>query len=345
MPPLPIHTLSEARAAMAGARTWIVTDGKAGDLAQCLGIAERLDLSPERRTVRPRAPWSWLMPLTWRLPWLSIDPAEAPGRAGGPLPPPLPDLVIASGRRAAAYLPAIKRASGGRSFTVFLKDPRVSPSIADFIWVPEHDSLRAPNVMVTALSPHRLPPEALAAARMAAPAEIRALRAPRIAVLVGGDSRDFRFSDGDIRRFSDNLATLAATGASLMATPSRRTPPALAARMREIIATAGGWFWDGTGDNPFHAFLAHADALVVTADSVNMIGEAAATGKPVMIFRPTGGSRKIDGFLKGLEARGVTRPFSGCLETYTYEPIDDTPAIVIDIARRYTEFRQPEMRT
>ena len=37
-------------------------------------------------------------------------------------------------------------------------------------------------------------------------------------------------------------------------------------------------------DNPYFGILAHADAFVVTSDSVAMLSEAAATGRPVHIF-------------------------------------------------------------
>lgn len=337
--------LDEARVALRGATCWVLTDGKAGDLAQCLGIAERLGLAVQEKVIAPRAPWKWLMPLTWRVPGLAIDPAEAPGGAGSPLQPPWPDLVIASGRRAAPYLPAIKRAAGGRTFTVFLKDPRTGAEIADLIWVPAHDRLRGDNVLPTLLSPHRITPESLAALRSAPPASITALKTPRIAVLIGGNSKDFRFTDADIRRFWDALGALAESGAGIMATASRRTPPELAEAARTRIEASGGWFWDGTGDNPYRAMLANADGLVVTAESVNMVGEALSTGKPVAVFRPSGGSRKIDQFLHDLEKKiglddlGAIRPFSGALEHYTYEPMDATPEIAIALSRRYTTFR------
>ncbi|OYU49947.1 MAG: nucleoside-diphosphate sugar epimerase [Rhizobiales bacterium PAR1] len=332
-------TLEEARTAITGCTCWVLTDGKAGDLAQCLGVAERLGLEAQERVVKPRAPWLWLMPLSWRMPFLAIDPAEAPGCAGSSLQPPYPDLVIASGRRAAPYLPAIKRASGGKTFTAFLKDPRTGPGIADFLWVPAHDRLRGENVLTTLTSPHRITPEALATLREAPPAPIAALKAPRVAVLIGGNSKDFTFTDGDVRRFWDALGALASSGASIMATASRRTPPELLEAARTRIESAGGWFWDGTGENPYRALLANAESLVVTAESVNMVGEALATGKPVHLFRPGGGSRKIDQFLRGLEEKGVLRPFSGALERYSYAPMDATPEIAITLARRLMTFR------
>ena len=76
-----------------------------------------------------------------------------------------------------------------------------------------------------------------------------------------------------------------------MATPSRRTPAELAAAVRENIGD--GFFWDGAGDNPYPAMLALADAMLVTGDSANMVGEATATGAPVHVFEPSGGVDKL----------------------------------------------------
>jgi len=334
------ETLDDARAALSGAHAWIVTDGKAGDLAHCRGIAERLGLSVESRIVAPRAPFVWAMPHLWRLPWIGIDPRERPGRLKGALAAPLPDLVIASGRRAAAYLPAIKRASGGKVFTVFLKDPRTSPKIADFIWVPHHDRLRGENVLTTLLSPHRFSPELLQQSRLLPPEWLARLAHPRVAILLGGDTKEMRFTPEDRVKLATAITTLAASGAGLMATASRRTPPDLALEIREIVAAAGGYFWNESGENPYPAFLANADAFVVTADSVNMVGEAVASGKPVHVFRPAAGSQKIDAFLRILEGEGAVRAFSGRVENDTYPPLDDTPAIAIALARHYLSFRQ-----
>lgn len=330
---------AEALAAARGLACWILTDGKAGDRAHALGIAERLGLAVEERLVAPHAPWSWLMPRSWRILGLAIDPREAPGQPGSPLAGPFPDLVIASGRRAAAYLPAIKRASGGRCFTAFLKDPRTSPAIADFLWVPEHDRLRGPNVMTTLLSPHRFPPERLAAAAAAPPAPLADWPGYRVALLLGGNSKDFTFTEDDIRGFLRRLDRMIASGAVIRATPSRRTPPALVDAVRERLARSGGWIWDGTGENPYPALLACSEAIIVTADSVNMVGEALATGRPVHLVRPNGGSRKIDRFLTELEEIGAICPFFGRPVLYSYEPMDATPAIAAALARHLVDFR------
>jgi mitochondrial fission protein ELM1 len=300
---------------------WVLSDGKAGDELQCVGVAERLGVTPEIRRVAPRAPFAWLMP---RGP---IDPREAPDRPGSPIRAPYPDIVIASGRRAVPYLRAVRKASNGATFTVFLKDPRTGPGTADLIWVSAHDKLRGDNVLVTTTSPHRLAPEKLAQARKCPPAAIAALPSPRAAVLVGGDSRHHRFTDDDISRLASQLDALAASGVALMGTPSRRTQAPLRQALAEVFARHGGWLWDGTGDNPYVALLANADAVVITADSTNMIGEATATGVPILLFEPQGGHAKFQRFTDALVREGTVHRFEGRLAGSRYEPIDSTGLI------------------
>jgi uncharacterized protein len=337
MPPVTFSAadqqLDDARRIVSGASCRVLSDGKAGDEAQCLGVTERLGLVAEIRQVRPRALFTWAMP------WGPIDPAEAPDKAGGPISPPWPDIVIASGRRTAAYLRRIKQAAGHRTLTVFLKDPRTGTGSADVIWVPHHDKLRGPNVTVTLTSPHRISPERLAEASRQKPPWLAEDRA-NIGVILGGDSQHHRFTPQDIGRLVGDLTALTQVKANLVVTPSRRTPETLSSAVRDLCQATGGFFWDGSGENPYLAILAHAGHLVVTADSVNMLGEAAATGKPVHLFTPSGGHTKISSFVSGLEQHGAVRPLSGALETWSYEPLDATPVIATAVAKAYAALRR-----
>ncbi|MBV8506935.1 MAG: mitochondrial fission ELM1 family protein, partial [Alphaproteobacteria bacterium] len=79
-----------------------------------------------------------------------------------------------------------------------------------------------------------------------------------------------------------------------------------------------------SGDNPYFAYLALADAFMVTADSVSMICEAAATGNPVHIFDLDGGNAKFARFHAVMQTAGITRPFSGQIEAWCYPIPDDT---------------------
>jgi len=297
---------------------WVLSDGKIGDESQCLAVADALGADPVIKRIAPRALFALAMP------WGGIDPKDAPDQPGSPIAGPYPDLCIASGRRAVAYLRHVKKASGGRTFTVFLKDPRTGTKDADLIWVPEHDRLRGPNVIATLVSPHRFTPERLEALRAHPPPALAALAPPRVAVLVGGRSRDFDFTPADSERLLAGLDALA-VHARLMVTASRRTPERLKEAVLGMARAKGGFGWDGTGDNPYPAMLALADAFVVTADSANMISEAVATGRPVMVFEPSlrlgRTARRIRSFIAALEQKGAVRKFQGRLESYAYEPL------------------------
>lgn len=317
-----------------GPTLWVLTDGKAGDEMQALSVAEALGLAPQIRRVKPRAPFVWLMP------WGPVDPRERPSAAGSPIAPPFPDLLIASGRRAVAYLRFVKRASGGRTFTVFLKDPRTGPKTADFLWSPDYDRLRGENVLTTTTPPHRVSASRIAAGRANPDPRLAALPCPRVAVLVGGPSRHHRFTDADIARLIGHLRTVAEGGAGLMVTVSRRTPPALRDALAGLCERHGGFFWDGAGENPYVSMLALADFIVATADSFNMVGEAAATGRPVLVFSPTGGHPKLDRFIESLTRQGIVHPFEGALVGEPYAPLNSTPRIAAAIAERLARHRR-----
>lgn len=318
----------------AGLTSWVLSDGKAGDELQALSVAEALGLDPEIRRVKPRSAFAWLMP------WGPIDPRERPGAHNSPLVPPFPDLLIASGRRAVPYLRFVKRASGGRTFTVFLKDPRTGPGTADFIWSPSYDRLRGPNVLNTLTPPHRVSSRRLEEASVRPDPRLASIRSPRVAVLAGGDSRHHRFTPEDIALFVERLAALADAGAGLMITASRRTPPALREALIGLAGRSGGFFWDGSGHNPYIGLLALAEAIVVTADSFNMIGEAAVTGTPILVFEPTGGHPKLKLFLDGMKALGAVHPFQGRLEGKAYPPVNSTPQIARAIAEGLRRHRR-----
>ncbi|CAA2103268.1 hypothetical protein MBUL_02107 [Methylobacterium bullatum] len=312
---------------------WIVTDGKAGDENQCIGLAETLGLDFEIHRVTPRPPFGWLAP------WGPIDPRDRPGHRGGALAGPFPEIVIASGRRAVPYLRAIRKASKGRTFTAFLKDPRTGHDTADFIWVPDYDDLRGPNVFTTLTAPHQVTAARLAAARRSPDPRLIQLPKPRVAVLIGGDSRHLSYRSADMKRLLARLTKLADGGSSLMLTVSRRTPPPLRTALQRLVTEKGGFFWDGSGANPYVSLLALADAIVVTSDSANMVGEAVSSGAPVLLFDLPKTYIRHRRLFAGLAMVGALKPFTGRLEELHYTPLDATPAIAEAMARAFVEHR------
>ncbi len=308
---------------------WILSEGIAGHDAQSRGLAQALGVTPTVKVFRVRAPWRYLSPRLW------LDPLGAAAADGG-LTPPWPDLVISCGGQGAALGAAIKTVSGTQTHAIHILKPRIDPRRLDVVIVPRHDGLSGPNIIVT-----RTALTAVTAATIASGAKrwrdvLGALPRPLIAVLIGGSNDRFRLTPEGSQRLGQALSDLARRhGAGLAITTSRRTGSANEAALRAAVAGAGAYFWDGKGDNPFFGLLALADAIVVTENSVSMTSEACATGKPVYIVGLEGESRRIRRFHEMLQQDGITRPFSGTLEPWSYIPPDDTARAAAEIRARF----------
>jgi hypothetical protein len=169
---------------------------------------------------------------------------------------------------------------------------------------------------------------------------------PRVAVLLGGSNAVYRLDEAAAAAIADRLVALMDNfGAGLMVTPSRRTGEAQTRIIRERLAGRPAVVWDGTGDNPYFGFLGSADAVVVTSDSVNMVGEAAATGKPVHVIELEGGSAKFRRFLDSMYAHGAARRFDGRLEKWGYVPLNATQEIAAAIVKAFQAHRAEHART
>ena len=313
-----------------GVRVLVLGSGRIGNEINARGVAQLLVGRVEWLQIQPRPLYGFLSP------WGPLDPRER----GRLLKAPLPDIVIACGRKTVPYIRALKKAGGERLFAVFMQDPRHARNEMDLIWVPEHDAYRGANVIASLTSPHPFSAARLAAARAKPDPRVAALPAPRCAVLLGGSSGTQHFTPDDLTSMREATQAIVDQGYSVMATPSRRTPAELTAAVREGLGDGAGFVWDGDGENPYASLLALADAILVTGDSANMVGEAVATGAPVHIFEPSGGhSRKLGASIEELISRGVARRFEGGLEPFEYQPIDCSAMIAGEIAARFLKSR------
>lgn len=246
--------------------------------------------------------------------------------ANEPLEAPWPALIVSIGRRSVPIALAIKAVSG--AFALHIQNPKVPPGRFDLIAAPLHDGFTGPNVVNTFGAVHSVTQTRLQEAAAHFAERIDPLPHPRIAVLLGGDSAAFRFLPEDAALFGEQLAGIARkTGGSLLVTPSRRTSPEALRAVAAAIAELPHFIWDGSGANPYYAFLASADAIVTTEDSVNMVTEATGTGKPVYVQKLRGRSRRLSRFHELMRKRGATRPFDGGFETWSYAPINDTEIV------------------
>lgn len=263
---------------------WVITDGAAGNRNQALALAHGLGLAPQVFDIRLSAPWSWLSPFSAR------DPRRMLATVPDGLAPPWPDLAIGCGRAAAGVLIGLRRLSAGRTRVVQILDPRWRRASFDALVVPEHDEVTGDNVIVSTGGLHRIDDDWLDDGRRRFPA-FAALPSPRTAVLIGGAVRGLPFDAGYVDGLLDALERdYSRDGGSFLVTCSRRTPPALAQRLRQAFGTWPGVFWASGHDglNPYAGLLGWADRIVVTPDSSNLVAEACAVGVPVQVHLPAG---------------------------------------------------------
>ncbi|HEY5337124.1 MAG TPA: mitochondrial fission ELM1 family protein [Rhizomicrobium sp.] len=293
-----------------------MSNGTPGMENQALGLSDRLDLPVVVKRVWLRWPWSQIAP---------FSPGPPFGRQtadSDALAPPWPRLVIGVGRQSIPFMRAIKDASP-QTITVQCQDPRTDLSKFDLVIPPQHDRLSGPNVFPILGSPNRITADKLAQARTHFAPLFGPLRAPRLAVLIGGKNRVYDFGRQTVDALAHVLCDLAKTH-GLMVTPSRRTGTENIARIESALADTDAYLWREGGENAYWGMLAWADTFLITADSVNLACESAATGKPVHIFPLPGRSTKFDDFHRALAERGISRLFTGQIEQWPYPPLDET---------------------
>jgi mitochondrial fission protein ELM1 len=306
---------------------WAVHDGKIGMINQVTGLAEALGWPIVQKELHVRAPWSRLPPRFWWRPFAAVR------QDGDDFAPPWPDVIIACGRNTVALARAAKRASGNRLCWVQVQDPRFARGEADLLVVPGHDPATGGNVIRTLGAVHRVTPARLAEGAQKFAPMFAGLPRPLVAVLIGGSNRAYRLTGARLAQLADDLAALAGQGVGLAITVSRRTLAEGGDLLRQRLEGLPAIVWDGSGDNPYFGMLGLADAIIATADSVSMVSEAAATGKPVHVVELDGGSRKFAAFHQAMRDAGITRPFRGAIEHWDYAPPDDTARAAQEIRR------------
>ena len=317
---------------------WVVSDGRAGIENQALGLAEAVARKTDARIFVKRLVWPrWMRRVPSRLipAWPRLLDVGADD-----LTPPWPDLWIGNGRASIPLSIGVRRWSNHQTFVVQLQDPVRDPRLFDLVIPPRHDGLEGPNVFPIIGAAHRVITSRLQEAASAFGAEIDALPHPRVAVLIGGVAKAYRMSLSHSKRLADDIeGAVTRSGGSLMLTFSRRTPDDARKLLTDRLSHLPGVIWNDKGPNPYFAFLGAADVILVTEDSANMPAEAAASGAPVYLLPMEGGQARRRRFHEDLAAHGVTRPFTGALESWTYPPLNETDRAAEEVIHRMSQPR------
>jgi mitochondrial fission protein ELM1 len=316
---------------------WAISDGRAGIEAQAVGLSEAVAREARAQGIPvqieiKRVGWTGRVGrLPWWLNWFPRRWLTPESEINGPWP----DLWIAAGRATLPLSIRAKRWSGAKTFVVQIQDPRVPPQMFDLVIPPKHDRLSGDNILPITGSPHRVTSQRLVSEYDKFKDALDAMPHPRVAVLLGGKSKAFDLSSERAAQIAHQIQIpLEQDGGSLLMTFSRRTPEPARALLTARLRHLPGMIWDGEGANPYFAFLAAADYILVTEDSTNMATEAASTGKPVFILKMDGQSLKFRLFHEELERQGAARPYGGAFHGWTYEPVDETGRAAREVLAR-----------
>jgi uncharacterized protein len=259
-------------------KIWLLASPHSGDNTQLLALAEDLGWPLEIMRLNFR-PWQKLARL--------VSPASLFGLTGESkrlLTPPYPDLIIGAGHATEPAAFWIQKRSGNTSRLVYVGTPLAPLENFDLVittpqyGLPQHD-----NVLQNDLPIHKIDTTKLQEAALSWKHRLAHLPKPWTAILVGGNSGPYTFDAKSAQRLAREANTF---GGSLLISTSARTPTETSTALRDAIACPNYFHeWNsGNNDNPYFGFLALADKIIVTADSISMLAEAVATRKPILMF-------------------------------------------------------------
>ncbi len=325
---------------LADARVLIMSDGRVGHENQARGVAAALGFpDPEILTLKRAYPQRWLgwLPPQWLYRnWHVVAGAAAQAQ-----------LLIAAGRGPTKALAVLKK-SLPQLFTVALLRPGGKFSSYDVVSAPLHDGIAAaPNFITSLGNLNLITSERLALEGQRWAKRLNHVRGFKLAVLLGGPSKHGGLAEDAVGPMIEALATTLKANhsedAGLLVTTSRRTTPKMRTDLEAALKASGlGYFlWhpdDATArDNPYFAFLHHANAVVVSADSTSMVSEACTAGKPVYVWGEAKSlPRKFQQLYQSLMQQGRLVYFAGNLQLRApAAPLLDTPLVAGFIRARW----------
>ena len=286
-------------------RVWVLLGPHRGDNNQVLALAEALGLPFETKPLRHNQ-WRRLRPRLLGASLRSLTPASRALIAGDP-----PDLTISTGHRSVPAVQAIRQRSGGRTRSIHVGYPRLSPAHFDLVVAtPEYPVPDHPHVLRV---PFALSREKKATVLDPGAQWLATFPAPRRLLAIGGPTRNWALDDKILlATVAQLLAAAARDRGSVLVVGSPRTPHQVLRTVRQAVADARvpAMLVPNDGPPTYPELLAAADEIFVTADSVAMVADAVMTGKPVGLvpIRATGAGRAYMRLMDRLRPRRRVHP-------------------------------------
>jgi len=316
---------------------WVFNDGRTGTFNQALSVAVSLEVPFKIKEIKYNV-FAKLPNFLRGISRLGIDKSCIFDINKDIYENDFPDIIINAGRRAAPFALYIQKMSGNSTKVVQIMNPgKFNLDKFSLLVIPYHDNFnfKGKNVLRILGAPHLVSQEKLREAAATWQDKFADLPRPYTALIVGGSTKNRTFTKEMAEELSlmvDKLMGESEKG-SLLLTTSRRTGEENA----EIIDSRFDcpkyvYKWGDKGENPYFGFLALADRIVVTGDSVSMCSEVCSTPVPVYIYDNKDLiTEKHRRFLDSLYEKGYAEPL-------LYEKAnDEAPHPVLDSSAEIAE--------
>ncbi len=320
---------------------WLLIDDRKGNSSQVFGVAKYIK---SKNIINKNIVYNKLTFLPNFLLLNNIPHVNKKYKLG--LKPPWPKLVIGCGRRSAAIGLWIKKQSQNYSKYIQIMWPSYPYKNIDLIFTPAHDNiLKKNNVVNIFSSPNVIDDKLLKINYEKWKNTFKLLSSPKITVLIGGDTKNNQFTSNHIKILMNHIKLLhTKLGGSLLITTSRRTSLECFIQIKKELKDLANnfilWGPHMNTNNPYFGMLSHSDLIVVTGDSMSICSEAAATGKPVLIFSPEDiTSKKHKKFHKLLIENNIAKyieKFSiNEINDFNHKPVNESKKIAKIIMNKF----------
>lgn len=297
---------------------YVLSTAKKGHVTQCLAVAELLGMDiteviQERGINKAWPVWrreldkiNWFF-LALRMAW-KFRSAKT--------------VIISSGRSVLPATRLIKVLRGERCLVLHIGSPKHWKSrCADIVLRPEHE--REPDEGDGSLYPWN-PTEVWVSAPIIRPLPTADTDKGEVTVLLGGLNITYVDDVASYSSLLDGLDQLVRSE-TVNIVFSRRTKPEVEKEVRQRFAQTSARLIEADDQGGFLESCKNAGAFLVTPDSITMVVEAWATGKPV--YLPELSVKRSDTrnyrFIATALESGQARPFEGTID-FTRTPVERT---------------------
>ena len=279
----------------------LLTEGMHGMISQVEGMAKALNAEYSHKIVRLRFPWNLIPPKFTPISQIVLkDKIYITENE-------TPDIIISCGRKSVIPSILLKR-KNSNIFTIHIQNPKVNSKNFDVVIAPQHDSqYYGSNVYHSEGAIHYITYEEIQAAKNYLSSKIKSNKI--VTIILGGPNKYYSFSKEQLMEIFQSIRQgFILNGYEAIIVPSMRTPKTIIELAKKEMGKFGHVV-DTVDKQAYLSAYALAKYVVVTCDSISMISEAAASGKPIYVahMKPKKDIYRFKRFFELFEHMGIIK--------------------------------------